>query len=492
METFVAIFLIVLSIALAAMMAFDVIRQRVELLSVRNFFLLGFILFQNVAAVIPLVRNYYPRYPVERPATTSLKYAILVSVFLGLFILLHRSGPFVKKLARHMPRNASVAPVSKVLALAGICVVLGTVMRFGVQIPLIGILANFTAMALAGAAAGLAGWVWGPRLMNPAVATISVAIILASLAIVITGTYSRRGLVSVCACVGWGMYFSHFKYVSKTRYLPYLTMVTAVGVIFIALFTSVRGTAHRKDFNPIEYAQLILTEGNLMLGMLDLAGGQETGHVSMWLMERYPDHNEYEDLLGLAYTFMVPIPRGWWVDKPVPISLRIPYIAGLRRVERGQLTIGPGIIGTAWVDGGWWPIFLYAAFFALTLGLLDEWCRLNPYDITVVLPVGAAVGQVLAIPRGEVGLFAFMYFYSVISSWLVLWLAAKFMRLRGEAAPIAHAQPARAHDAQLLENEEEMWPDEVWTEPSPTHRRLDWAELGEGEAFEAEMERSPS
>ncbi|MCA9293117.1 MAG: hypothetical protein KDA20_04810 [Phycisphaerales bacterium] len=493
MDKGVSVFLILVAFAIGSKIAVDVVRKRTELVSIRTFFMIGFILFQCTSAAIPLWTNYYPRYPINDPAGTGLRYAGLVSMFLLLFFVSYDKGPFVRKLAAKLP-NSSLSPgVGKQLGLAAVLVVIAVALRFGVMIPLIGILANFAGLGIASVAAGVAGWIWAPRLLNPVVAMIAGAVILAALAVTITGTFGRRGLVSVCACTVWGMYYSHFRTIAKVKYMPTLGVVTVAGTLFLALFSSVRAEAQNKNFGPVEYVKLMATRADLREGMALLAGGQETGHISLWLTEEFPERTEYENLLGLAYGFMVPIPRGWWEEKPMPISKRIPHIANLRKVDLVTLTIGPGVIGTAWADGGWWPVALYALIFGLSARLLDQWVANGPTNLFVVLPVGSAVGQVLAIPRGEVGLFAFMYVFSLISTWIMMTILAKVLRFERSpsaalaAAPVAAVAHATALDAHGVEGDEDfehhgaagaVWdePQDVqeWNEPD---QRLDWAEL---------------
>ena len=403
MDKGVSVFLILVAFAIGSKIAVDVVRKRTELVSIRTFFMIGFILFQCTSAAIPLWTNYYPRYPINDPAGTGLRYAGLVSMFLLLFFVSYDKGPFVRKLAAKLP-NSSLSPgVGKQLGLAAVLVVIAVALRFGVMIPLIGILANFAGLGIASVAAGVAGWIWAPRLLNPVVAMIAGAVILAALAVTITGTFGRRGLVSVCACTVWGMYYSHFRTIAKVKYMPTLGVVTVAGTLFLALFSSVRAEAQNKNFGPVEYVKLMATRADLREGMALLAGGQETGHISLWLTEEFPERTEYENLLGLAYGFMVPI------------------------------------------------------------------------------------------PRGEVGLFAFMYVFSLISTWIMMTILAKVLRFERSpsaalaAAPVAAVAHATALDAHGVEGDEDfehhgaagaVWdePQDVqeWNEPD---QRLDWAEL---------------
>ena len=73
-----------------------------------------------------------------------------------------------------------------------------------------------------------------------------------------------------------------------------------------------------------------------------LAGGQETGHISLWLTEEFPERTEYENLLGLAYGFMVPIPRGWWwgsAPASTPRRSMTPRPGGWSRPRKAAMSV---------------------------------------------------------------------------------------------------------------------------------------------------------
>ena len=69
--------------------------------------------------------------------------------------------------------------------------------------------------------------------------------------------------------------------------------------------------------------------------------------------------------------------------------------------------IGPGILGHCANDNPWIALPLYAVLLALFLRLLDELLIVHPNNPFVVLPVGAAIGQLLGLARGETATFLF-------------------------------------------------------------------------------------
>jgi hypothetical protein len=81
--------------------------------------------------------------------------------------------------------------------------------------------------------------------------------------------------------------------------------------------------------------------------------------------------------------------------------------AGITGVKRDEFSLGPGIVGHLVVDVAYVAVPLYALLIGLALRYIDQRVQLHPGNPFIVIPFGAAAAQVLAFPRGELGLFAF-------------------------------------------------------------------------------------
>lgn len=411
-----------------------------DLLSIRNFALIGFILFQLTSAAVPLLFGDYGRFHINSPTSTSLIYSVMVTVFLIVMLWAYRHGWGCRSVISMLPLPRTIPSDASLILLAIIVGALGWVLRFAVNIPLVSILGSLVGVGLASVSAALVGWVWTRRLFNPAIALISIFVIVAGVLNVVTGAFGRRGLLAVGSAILWGMYYSHWRYIATPTLLRKIALASIIPVILLALFSSGR-VSSEKERTPQEQIKAMLS-ADIKDGMVRLLGGQGCGTVSMWIVENYPEHFEYRNLLTLRYFFLTTIPRSWWPDKPLPLSSYIAHDAALPGVNktvgaksgggRGGISIGPGIIGHAIADGGWPVLFLYAVLFGLFVRFFDEMIYASSYSPIIVLPVGAALGQIVGLSRGETSNFANNYVIAVVGCIIImLFLNKVFCNLAG-------------------------------------------------------------
>ncbi|MCC7205219.1 MAG: hypothetical protein IT441_09075 [Phycisphaeraceae bacterium] len=417
-----------------------------DLLSMRNIFLLGFMLFQLSSAAVSLLTGEYAAFYLMTPVPTGLRYLAMAVLFLLIMLWAYRRGWLALRLADRLPRT-DVAPGSlALLVLAFMMTGLAFVLKFSVKIPLISIIASDVGLGAAAVACGLVGWVWSRRFFNPLLATLAAVIILLNVGNVLSGTFGRRGLVGLFLTLGWGMYYSSWRYLPWKLVLRRLALVSVPGVIFLALFSSVRTSSGDRSLGA--YFQAITQVSNLEHGVLDLLRGQDTGPAGLWTIENYPDRIPPRHLMTIRYFLVYPVPRAWWPQKPLPLSIQLPELANIPGVPWGQLTIGAGFIGNAQAEGGWYALILYALLTGLFLRFLDRLILNSVYSPFVVLPVASALGQMLALARGEPSSFAFIFIETATIMWACMLLAAKFLAWTGLSAT---AELAGLHMHQLLD-----------------------------------------
>ena len=429
MTTLTAMYLGFLSVAVALYIMVRYLSGKDELLSMRNFFLAGFIIFQLTSGIDPMLNEYNGRYSLSNWDSTSLTYCAMVTVFLVLFLVCYQMGLGAGKFARLVPvTRAMPGPALMVLIAVALTFAAGGTRLLG-SLGLIGTLAGKLGPALSAIAAGLVAWVWAKRLLNPIVAAIAIAVILANLGVQIGGSFGRRSIVAIGACALWGMYYSHW------RTLPRLSVLTRLGVmaipplLFLAAFTSVRSAQERPTLD--QQIKALMAESNVRHGLKDLASGQGTVPVSLWLIENYPERFEYRWFMGLKYFFYYPVPRAIWTEKPYPLSTRIASDADLEGVSQDILKIGPGVVGHAAAEGGWPAVFVYGAAFAFFIRFFDQIVARKIDNAFVVLPIGSATGQIVGLPRGEISAFAMNYVLAVVLAYMAIITLAKMLELLG-------------------------------------------------------------
>ncbi len=478
MTAALAIFLYGLAIGLLVFMVRQHQRGQCELLSVRNFAFLGLIVFQLASSGTALWTESYGAFHLTNPGWIGLQFCAMLTIFIVVMLWAYRRGWGGVRLAGHIPKTWVVPIDTGLVVMALVITAVAWGLRFGVQIPLVGIVAGRVGIGLASVACGLVAWVWGRRLLNPIVIVFGLIIVGVNLANVMTGAFGRRTLLAVAAAVIWGMYYSRWRYLTTAALLRRLAVASIIPLIVLALFTAGRSNKE-KDRTPGEQVKAMLS-ANFSEGATEVIGGQGAGVISMWVIDNYPENFEYRKLITLRYFFLVVVPRTWWPDKPFPLSNLIASQASVPGVNRtvgshssggrGGISLSPGIIGHAIADGGWPVVFLYAVLIGVYLRFFDEIVYLNPQSPFLVIPIGASLGQVIGLARGETSVFAMAYVMSVGGSMLLMIFIAKFLEHLGGGQP--QMKPVSAENYADWESPVEDDADLEVGEPSDTDQSV--------------------
>lgn len=436
----IGVYLLAVGAIALLLMVRDYIRGAVELLSIRNFALVGFVLFQLVSPAVRLIPDRYDMFRMSDPAKAGATLAAMATVFLVIALISYRVAPGVRKPARALALRRPHIEDGFLVGIAVVLSALAIFMRFGVFIPYVAIVTNLVGVGFAAVSSGAIGWVWSKRLFHPAMILFAIPLLLVNAGAALSGDYSRRGLVAVGAGMLWGMYYGHWRYLRPKITLARLAIIGAVPVIVLALLTSARG--HNTGKGAFDYINA-MSQASVRDGILLLADGQVTGNATMWCIENYPETYEYDHLLTIRYFFLVPIPRAMWKDKPMPLSTRLGSFANVKGVAQDSIMLPAGIIGNAAAEGGWYALIIYALVAGVFLRFFDELIRQNPWSPFVVLPVGCQLGQVLGLARGEPSIFANTLVLSFIGVWLTMTLAARLLDALGVSRDVqAFAEPA--------------------------------------------------
>lgn len=439
MTTLLGLILVLLALAVVAVMFRDHRLGTCELISCRNVGLIGLILFQLTSCAYSMFTGDNSKYLIADPAWAGLQFVAMIVTFLFLALWSYRAGWFVTRLAARLPTTSAQPSDMALLLNAFLITVLAALLRFGFMIPLISIVTGIVGIGLNAVAGGLVGWVWGRRLLNPAIMFYSLLIVAANMTIVMTLSFGRRGLVAVGASIIWGMYYSYWRHLRTTSIISRAGLISLPPIIFLALFTSVRSS--KEHFRSAgEQFQQIVQGGNVVRGMVSLLSGQYAGSVSMFLIENYPENYEYRHLQSIYYFFILPVPRQWWPDKPYPISMEIAQQARISRVNWKKLKLGPGIVGHAAAEGGFYALILYGIVGGLFFRFFDEVVRLNIDSPFVVLAIGSSLGQFLGLARGSVPNFAFIAVLTIAGSLFIMIVLGKVVE-KFSPTPVPEDEP---------------------------------------------------
>jgi hypothetical protein len=450
MEQIIALYLGLGAVAVLALMAREHVKGRVDLFTTRNVCLLGLVIFQYVSGVLVMVLGVEDRYQISNFTASGVKFCAMLTVWTAVFLFVYKRGWIADALARRVPVSNAMPGVTALWALAVTITVMAVAMKFGVRVPLVGVLSNFLALALTAIAAGLAGWIWAPRLLNPVVAAGAIAIVGVNAGLATWGEFGRRPLMGVGLGMLWGMYYSHWRYLPFKRAIGQLALVSLLPLTAVALQTSIRSWEATSNLQAT--VSEIQRSGDVGKGLLLLGTGQDTAGKSLFCIEYFPQEEPYRPLQALWYFFVYPVPREAWPDKPYTLSNDIPRLARIPGVPQdGGMTMGPGIVGQAQADGGWIALIIYAVVVAMVFRFFDRVALVNVTNPLLVLPCGAALGQVAGTTRGDIAQFMWIFMFGSLGAWAMLFVLSKVVEQFNPAAFTVVSDEQYAEDGTLID-----------------------------------------
>lgn len=431
-----------LAAGLCLLMLYQGLTRSVDLFSIRNIYLAGFIVYQIVSPVSALQVDAYSGFRITDPARAGKWMLIFNYIFIALFLLSYHRIKLARWLAEKFPHRSATASDSMLTGLAFTLIVAAVVLRiFGVQIPLIQALSINVSVALAATSCAIIGWVWAQRRLNPAVLSIAFFIISVSMVVSLTGFYSRRPLVSILAGFSWGAYHRWARFLPPGKLLLSAAPLAIVAGMVVAAFTAIR--SHSTGVTDAQATLQQMKGASLAKGTGDLLSGQAVGPAALWIVEKYPREIHYEHLFTFRYMAYWFVPRMLWEDKPEPLSTKVAHLAKLRGVNRDAITIPPGIVGYAAAEGGFYAVVLYALFFGQFTRFFDELITLNAGNPYIILPVGCATGQFLGLARGEIAIFTNLAVVGFVLTFLLIYFTSMAFGQSQDADLGAPAAPRR-------------------------------------------------
>ncbi len=425
---------IILSVATIAGLILQILvehfTRKTDLLSSRNVFYVGLINFQFFPISLSLYADTYMRKLIPaNPGAAGMIFVGMSWTFLLLFNIVYHRGWGARTLAGMVRSKFPIPSPNALLVIAVVFLILGAFNRVVVMTtPLINTLGAIFSIGFLSAAAGCAIWAWLPRMWNPLYAIPAGMITLGSMLVSMHLSFGRRDLLSVVLACVWAGYWGYLRDKGNFAVFTRLGSIGSVGVVLLALLSATRGEA-----GEIRSLGKILSDMNsaeVSSGIQHMATVQDSGPITLYLIDTRPKDFSYDPLHSLIYLVTQPIPREIWKDKPNALGQDIVYQAGVRGLARG-FSYGPGIFGHIANDNPYIALPIYAILFAIALGFLDRVCRLNPTNPFVMIPLGAGLGELMAIPRGEMGLFVFRCFFMFVTAWFGMWAVAKLMIASG-------------------------------------------------------------
>jgi hypothetical protein len=426
MSGFIAFILNLIGFGLIAMMVVQGLRKTVDFLCYRNIYLVGFIVFQVFSAAAIIASQNFGAVTIERPRAACTNFLLYTVVFLTVFLLsYHRLNLFGWVAGLMSPkRSYKVNDWLFLMAAAGVAVLAVAARLFLFRIP--GVNFFVSTVPIAPLACAMVGWVWGGRRLNIAVVLVGGAIVLTCLLITMFGIYGRRPLVAACMALMCGAYFRMRLTMSLKAIAIYLTPIFLGMIFLVGSFSLVRGMI-RTGASPVAVIQSVF-QTRFKAAFNNVAEGTPDAVFTIWALDAFPQRVEPRPFFSLKYFIYHPIPRDFWDEyltdmlgeKPVPLSLLVAEQARIRGVAWGKITLPPGVIGYAQAEGGFITLLVYALFFSQFCRFFDEIIRRNPSNPFMLLAVICALGDLVALPRGDIAIFSNLVLLGFIGDWFML------------------------------------------------------------------------
>lgn len=436
-------------VALIAVILRGAAKQSPELMSMRNMFLAGLIVFQFTSGVVGMLGDDpNNRYAIQDKVGPGIKYTLMLLLFTAGYMLIYRSGFGTKTAVNLINRRQVFVTWPKLCILALVFFAFGVASRLVLlHIPYFGIFFNMFGAAFFALATGLAAWAWVPRLWNPIPMLVAVTVVIGGLGILFLDSFGRRDMLGIVVAFVWGAYYSTWRYMNYRKLIIRFGFTVMVGVVFLSAFTATRHS-FGIGANSLGDRVRALGSADVVGGVKDLFSGQGAAGNSMYFIDTRPEPFEYDTLHSLKLFFALPVPRSKWLEKPDALALTSVKEINSSGMPPGW-NIGPGIVGHFANDNPFIALPLYTILLAIGFRFADGLLGKFPHDPFIVLPMGVALGQVIAIPRGELANFSAMTGVYVLVGWFSMMVVAKLLQFVSPASSM------------YVEDAEDQW-DESW------------------------------
>lgn len=424
------VFLLYLLGAITAIMVLvQGLSRKVELFSIRNLYLAGFVVYHVIGPAKALSTGDFFGFRVMDPKNTGMWLTIYIYIYFIVYLFGYHRIHLARWFASKLSGIPSEASDSMLLTLGVGLIAIGVPMRlFGHYLPIVGPATVNVSLALAAIACASAGWVWSQRKFNPAVISIAGVILVGGLVISLYGIFGRRPLVGVLFGFAWGAYYRWARYVAPGKLILYMIPLLVGATVIIGAYTAIRREASRTS--DVQSLFRAMIQADVKEGSSSVASGQSCSGAMMWALEQYPTFIEPKPLFSLQYMVMFFVPRQIWPDKPEPLSQDIATLAKLKGVNRDAITLPPGVVGYAAAEGGMYALIIYALFFGQFTRFFDELVRQNPINPFIILPAGCVTGQFLGLARGDIGSFTAIIIVSFIATIALMFVVKLFFGKR--------------------------------------------------------------
>lgn len=304
--------------------------------------------------------------------------------------------------------------------------------------------------------------IWGQRPFNIPFAFVLGTVLVFAL-VAATSDFGRRDFLSVIMTVPICWYWLRGRYYNPARVIMIGSVFVVIATFGVMGVSIARATRANPDLNVLEAAwQKFRSIPDALAGAENASStiiGSDAVDASLAAIQLYGTVQKPQPFFVIKYILVHPIPRGWWLDKPVGLGLTLPWDVGYNRAHKSQANIGPGVVGHGYHEGGLFFVAFYAWMFASILRWFDTMLARDPSSPYLLAGFCACSGQLVALTRGDIGLFCVL----MIGGWLAAMLMNYLARFFFWTEYVPTAEEAAAHAAAVA-----AYPPETWDQPALT------------------------
>lgn len=287
-------------------------------------------------------------------------------------------------------------------------------------------------------------WMENPN--HPGLIVFLSASVVLSLFVVMTGSISRRNLLSLAMTFPVCLYWLRLRYSRPSRALATVGVLGLLTMILIAGWTAIRFKGTTSVVGKVED---VISSGASSSGrVLSLFNGDAAAECACLAIHRYTHEARPEPFFTIKYVLSNPVPRAFWHDKPRALGETLPHDLGVWK--RGYVNWGPCIVGHGFHEGGavggYFMLAFYGVLFGGIMRFFDELIRRQPNNPFLIATLGATSSQIIAFSRGDIGYFCVMILGVSLTGLLVplilrLFSGTGFRYPSAGEAPLSDASP---------------------------------------------------
>lgn len=402
------------------------LRGRGDLISSWTLYQLGCANFLGLAA-IQSGNAMSHAYIVPHPGDYA-KFVLGGVVFYIVSIVTYYYFPLAPKIANRTFRKFGPRYPKVMLSLFPMCFLLTLGYLFVPNIQFLGQIMMIVGKAAIVVGATFCFVAWAQRPYNISLGIVSGIALLMAL-VTTNSEFGRRDFLSALLSVPICWYWLRGRYYNPARVLATGSWYVVVAITLLTGVGIARFARVNPDLNIVQAAWEKFRQIPASFSHPDSSKsifGGDAVEASLAAIRLYDRIQPTDPFFTLKYIIVHPIPRAWWPNKPSGLGISLPKDTGFARAHYTAVNLGPGVVGHGYHEGGLFFIAFYAMLFASAARFFDLILARDPSNPYTLAALCAASGQIVALVRGEMGLFAVMIIGAFMAAMLMNYIARIF------------------------------------------------------------------